>query len=264
MSNSWMASDELAAKLADTDLRLETCKSVTIELDKSQPPTPDGTGRPANFDVITSGVYRSSYPQEAHFDALADLDLKTIITFVNEPMSTAYASFISSNGITHHGIHVKANKDENVYTATEVVHEILDLMLNPENYPILIHCNKGKHRTGCMTACFRRVTGWSVDRAIDEYVKYATPKERELDKAFIRRFDPSVMKPLALERRLYGQMMLERQRGGADSSTNATESSMYTTYSYETDSSPELVAAVSKRLSLNEEMLASSKLWHYR
>lgn len=25
------------------------------------------------------------------------------------------------------------------------------------NHPLLIHCNKGKHRTGCLVGCFRKV-----------------------------------------------------------------------------------------------------------
>ena len=59
----------------NTDAR----RSSTMELDISQPPTPDGSGLPANFGVIGPGIYRASYPQAAHFAALEPLKLKTIV-----------------------------------------------------------------------------------------------------------------------------------------------------------------------------------------
>ena len=253
-------STDLASQLAEVvkELNLEHRPSVTIEQDKSNPPTPDGSGRPTNFDVIMPGLYRSSFPSYPHFQTLADLELKTIITFVDGPLDFAYANFISSNSITHHHIHVKANKDEDVFTDQETIHQILDLMLDPENYPMLIHCNKGKHRTGCVSACFRRVTGWSTEAAIEEYVRYSYPKDRELDKAFITRFDPTALKPLALERRLYGQMMLNRGTGQA-----STQSSLYTAYTNETNYS-DVLSDVEKRISEDEEMRAKFRFWNYR
>ena len=64
----WPDSDELAATLAKLSLNT---KSKTITEDKSQPPTPDNTGSPANFQIIAPGLYRSSYPHHVHFERLA-------------------------------------------------------------------------------------------------------------------------------------------------------------------------------------------------
>lgn len=36
-------------------------------------------GKPANFGVVMSGVYRSGYPTPADFDYLRELQLKTIV-----------------------------------------------------------------------------------------------------------------------------------------------------------------------------------------
>ncbi|CAN0534051.1 unnamed protein product, partial [Ectocarpus sp. 8 AP-2014] len=33
------------------------------------------------------------------------------------------------------------------------------LNTDASNHPMLVHCNKGKHRTGCLIGCFRRVRG---------------------------------------------------------------------------------------------------------
>lgn len=211
-------------KLADS-----VNKSKTMQNDQSQPPTPDGTGKPANFHTIAPGLYRSSYPQHVHFEQLEDLELKTIITLVPENLPLDYADWISSNGIVHHQIHVLANKDENVYTDVETINKVLSILLEPANYPLLLHCNKGKHRTGCMTACFRKVTGWPIEDCLEEYLKYSTPKSRDLDKAFIERFDPSALKPLALERGFVGGVYGPHLFA-------STQSSLYSNATAETDS----------------------------
>jgi protein tyrosine/serine phosphatase len=202
-------------------------KSITMEEDKSQPPTPDGTGLPVNFAQVGPGIYRASYPQAAHFFALQPLKLKTIITFVPEDILPDYQSFMRTEGITHHQIHVLPNKDPDVYTNDNVVNKIIKLILDPTNHPILIHCNKGKHRTGCMTACFRKVTGWSLEACLAEYEDYSRPKSRALDKDFITRFDASVLKPLALERGFVCEAFSEPYAGSSKDSeyTNCTYTS---------------------------------------
>ena len=201
-----------------------------MEEDKSQPPTPDGSGLPVNFAQIGPGIYRASYPQAAHFSALQPLKLKTIITFVPDTSLPDYQSFMRTEGIAHHRIHVLANKDPDVYTSDEVVNKTIKLMLDPTNHPILIHCNKGKHRTGCMAACFRKVTGWSLEACLTEYDKFSKPKARPLDKDFIARFDASVLKPLALERGFVCGAFSQPYTG-------SSKDSEYTNYTYTSDDS---------------------------
>lgn len=225
--SSWTAN--LAARLAN--LNCSDTTSRTMQNDKSQPPTPESSGLPANFQIIAPGIYRSSYPAHEHFEDLSDLELKTIITLVPEPLPIEYANFLSSNGITHHHIPILANKDENVFTPADTVNKVLSIMLEPANFPMLLHCNKGKHRTGCMTACFRKVTGWQLQDCIDEYTKYSWGKSRELDKAFITAYDDSVLKGIALERGYVGGVYGSHLFTSAQSSTYST----YSNASVETD-----------------------------
>jgi tyrosine-protein phosphatase SIW14 len=201
-----------------------------MEEDKSQPPTPDGSGLPVNFAQVGPGIYRGSYPQSAHFSALQPLKLKTIITFVPGDIHPDYQSFMHSQRITHHQIHVLANKDPDVFTSGEAVNKIIKLLLDPNNHPILIHCNKGKHRTGCIAACFRKVTGWSLESCLAEYDKYSKPKSRALDKEFIAQFDASVLKPLALERGFVCGAFSQPYTG-------SSKDSEYTSYTHASDDS---------------------------
>lgn len=53
-----------------------------------------------------------------------------------------------------------------------------------------------QHRTGCVVACFRRVQGWSLMAALQEYQKYSTPKSRVLDRNYIEEFDANALSDL--------------------------------------------------------------------
>lgn len=95
---------------------------------------------------------------------------------------------------------------------------ILQILLDPTNHPVLVHCNKGKvslspptekfvtrtnriiqHRTGCVIACLRKAQNWPPADVIAEYRKYSYPKNRSLDENFILDFDISNVARLAYE-----------------------------------------------------------------
>ncbi|KAK2763995.1 hypothetical protein FQN54_009614 [Arachnomyces sp. PD_36] len=181
----------------------ETCKTggdilaTSADLERSRPPTPHGEGLPINFAEVVPGVYRSSFPLQPHLKALEKLDLKTIITLVDEEYPPEYLEFVEENEIVHHKIHIVANKDPTVYASEETILRVLRIVLDKSNHPLLIHCNKGKHRTGCIVACFRKVQGWSLTAAITEYLKYSEPKSRTLDRNFITAFDETTLTDLA-------------------------------------------------------------------
>ena len=256
-----MEPNDLAASLAKLPM-LSTPE--TIEEDKSQPPTPDGTGRPANFHVIAPGLYRSSYPAYAHYETLADLELKTIITLVPETLSSEYCNFITSNGIIHHHIPILANKDPKVFSEPATVLKVMEILLDPHNYPLLLHCNKGKHRTGCMTACFRRICGWSLESCTAEYEKYSAPKDRVLDKVFIANFDPSPLKTIALERGYFAPVYRQPLAGDSVKSSNY---SMQTVTSHGSDDTEEhlLQNDYQQRVKAeNDAFLEPARRWSYK
>ena len=180
--------------------------SVTTEDERSQPPTPDGTGLPVNFHQIGPGIYRSSYPQAAHFERLKLFGFKTVVTLVaDRAPDKANEIFMSKHNITHRVIPCPGKtKDLEHACPYSVMHEIISLLLDRQNHPMLVHCNKGKHRTGCVVACFRKVTGWTDDAAVAEYERHAAPKDRHLDKAYISAFDPCLLKATALENGFVG------------------------------------------------------------
>jgi protein tyrosine/serine phosphatase len=51
----------------------------------------------------------------------------------------------------------------------EVIEEFLAVMDDPANYPVLLHCRAGLHRTGCLAAVYRmEYEGWTPYQAIAE------------------------------------------------------------------------------------------------
>jgi tyrosine-protein phosphatase SIW14 len=144
---------------------------------------------PSNYGAVLPGlIYRSSYPESKNYEFIKDLKIKSILTLVPEPISPEYKNFMDESGIQHFQVHIKANKGEVRVESCEML-RALRLLMDRTNHPMLIHCNKGKHRTGCTVACFRRIIGADFTSIIDEYHTYAGVKARLLDEVFFDTFD---------------------------------------------------------------------------
>ncbi|KAK3986623.1 putative tyrosine-protein phosphatase [Cladorrhinum sp. PSN332] len=146
-------------------------------------------GRPSNFGIVVPGVYRSSFPQSEDYTFIEDLKLKTIVTLVQKEFPKGYDGFIKKNGIKHCVFDMKGTKKEDIPIKT--MKSILRLVLDRRNHPLLIHCNHGKHRTGCVVAIVRRLSGWDLSNVLEEYRMYAEPKIRECDVKYITGFEPA-------------------------------------------------------------------------
>ncbi|KAK4189837.1 putative tyrosine-protein phosphatase [Podospora australis] len=146
-------------------------------------------GRPANFGIVVPGVYRSSFPQAEDYGFIEGLKLKTIVTLVQKEFPESYRPFIEEHGIKHHVFDMKGTKKEEIPIST--MKSILRLVLDTRNHPLLIHCNHGKHRTGCVVAIVRKISGWDLSNVLNEYKKFAEPKIRDCDVKYITGFEPT-------------------------------------------------------------------------
>lgn len=144
---------------------------------------------PINFGAVVPGsIYRSSFPLPENFGFLKSLELKTILTLVPEKYPQPNVEFMAQNGIRHFQVHIPANKGT-VCVPQYQMTEALGILLDRSNHPLLIHCNKGKHRTGCVVGCFRKCQGESLESIFLEYHTYADPKARILDECMVELFD---------------------------------------------------------------------------
>lgn len=144
-------------------------------------------GRPINFGAVLPGaVYRSSFPMPENLPFLGTLGLKTILSLVNHDFPPELKEFLTSNGIRHCIVEMQGTK--RVEIPDIVMNSIMEIALNKDNHPLLIHCNHGRHRTGCAIAVFRHVSGWHVDQIVQEYQGFAEPKARECDVKYITEY----------------------------------------------------------------------------
>lgn len=153
-------------------------------------------GQPANFGTVVPGIYRSSYPKDADYAFLQQLKLKTIITLVDKELPETFVPFMKANNIQHRHITMQGTKKETIPIQTMAA--ILEVIHDKRNHPLLIHCNHGKHRTGCVVALVRKIQNWDSERVLDEYRAYASPKIRDCDVDYISKFQTTDIQHLAL------------------------------------------------------------------
>ncbi|KAB5582415.1 tyrosine phosphatase family-domain-containing protein [Coniochaeta sp. 2T2.1] len=169
--------DELESSSIITTASLKTYKLDGLHEDD----------RPINFGRVIPGVYRSSFPKTEDYPFFKKLRLKTVVTLVQKDFPADYKPFLSDSNIKHHVFDMEGTKKATIPIQT--MSAILRLALNPRNYPLLIHCNRGRHRTGCVVAALRKLHGWHLDAVLDEYRAFAEPKIRECDVEYITAFD---------------------------------------------------------------------------
>jgi len=181
-----------AMSQAKAELTSVVAPAIAIQSDLVAPPL---DGRPHNFGVVVPGVYRSSYPKPEHYKFIQDLQLKTMVTLVKkEEMDQELMAFVGENGIHQIIFNMKGTKKEAIPSST--MKAILQVVLDRRNYPLMIHCNHGKHRTGCVVGAVRKIEGWANKECLDEYVSYAEPKIRDCDLDYIRDFQSSELQSL--------------------------------------------------------------------
>lgn len=168
--------------------------SFTAEI---QPLTP-----PENFAPVINKIYRSSFPQPNNFTFLKKLKLKSILCLIPEEYPSIHEDFFREQNIKLFQLGMSGNKEPFVKISHDLITEAIKIVLNPENHPILIHCNRGKHRTGCLVGVLRRLQKWSLTIIFDEYRKFAAPKERPMDQQFIELYNEQELIEYAKEKGL--------------------------------------------------------------
>ncbi|XP_009626948.1 inositol diphosphatase DSP1-like [Nicotiana tomentosiformis] len=150
---------------------------------------------PLNFSMVDYGVFRSGFPDIANFSFLQTLGLRSIIYLCPEPYPEANVEFLNANGIRPFQFAIEGSKEPPlVNIPEETIREALRVVLDEKNRPLLIHCKRGKHRTGCLVGCLRKLQNWCLTSIFDEYQRYAAEKARVSDLRFMELFDISGFK----------------------------------------------------------------------
>ena len=127
-----------------------------------------------HFDEVIPGVlYRSAQPDTERWPVLRDeYKIRTVVNFrFDDPGDESMIfekEFCKANNIKL----VRLALDDNPPTEEELK-TFLDIVKNPANQPVLVHCELGRSRTGVMVAAYRiKGNGWSAEKAIEESRNY--------------------------------------------------------------------------------------------
>lgn len=170
--------------------------SNTIELNAQMPPLIP----PFRFACVEAGVYRGAYPSLKNFRYLSRHQLKTVVSLVpdaSEP-SVDLAGFCAYSCIRHVSFTVAKYNDGFSHTA-DLVEDVLMLLLNPENHPLYIHCLDGRHNTGIVVMCLRKLQNWGLTAILSEFARYTKDASfQHGEKQFVSAFPAAISLPPAV------------------------------------------------------------------
>lgn len=183
---------------------------------------------PLNFSLVEDGIYRSGFPMPINYPFMEQLKLKTIIYLgdlgqdapkkktktdqrekddkkAKKPKKDKqgtveifenYKAWIATTDIKFHHLVMHSSQEPfilNSHSETqEALIKALQLMLDKQNFPMLIHSNKGKHRIGVLVGLMRKILqGWCMSGIFEEYEKFAMGKS-EFDLEFIELWQPEL------------------------------------------------------------------------
>ena len=107
-----------------------------------------------------------------------------------------YKAWIATTNIRFHHLVMHSSQEPFILNTQEgaqtALIQALTLMLDQQNFPILIHSNKGKHRIGVLVGLMRKLfQGWCMSGIFEEYEKFAQGKS-EYDLEFIELWQPEL------------------------------------------------------------------------
>src|SRR5262245_44963957 len=142
---------------------LTVLASLVLLLPTNNPTIPSETQIP-RFAKVAEGLYRGGQPDKTGFEFLKSQGIKTIINLRQE---NDEEPIVKKLGMNYVRIPMSISV---VSTIPEpAIKKYFEVLNNPDNYPIFIHCKRGADRTGALVGFYRVVAqGWDGDKAYDE------------------------------------------------------------------------------------------------
>ncbi|KAE9617733.1 hypothetical protein Lal_00027269 [Lupinus albus] len=149
---------------------------------------------PSNFSMVEEAIFRSSFPHPSNFPFLQTLNLRSIIYLCPEPYPHENLEFLQSHNIRLFQFGIEGKKENSSPVRNNSIMEALKVLIDVRNHPVLIHCKQGKHRTGCLVGCLRKLQNWCLSSVFEEYQRFAGAKSRIMDLTFIETFDILILR----------------------------------------------------------------------
>lgn len=121
-----------------------------------------------NFAKVNDHYYRGSQPDAEGFAQLKRFGIKTVIDLRQDYKKDEETS-VRDLGMNFFRIPLKTR----VAATDEQTNYFLNLVNDPANWPVYVHCKGGRHRTGAMTGIYRIThDGWTAEQVWEEMKKY--------------------------------------------------------------------------------------------
>jgi protein tyrosine phosphatase (PTP) superfamily phosphohydrolase (DUF442 family) len=121
-----------------------------------------------NFGQVDQHYFRGAQPKGHDYADLAAAGVKTLINLTSDDADATERSMAASAGLKYFQIAMTTHQPP----TTAQITQFLQVVTDPANQPVYVHCVGGRHRTGVMTAVYRMVNGWTADRAFQEMKHY--------------------------------------------------------------------------------------------
>ncbi|BDU73194.1 fused DSP-PTPase phosphatase/NAD kinase-like protein [Mesoterricola silvestris] len=144
--------------------------------------TPSDTEVPgvANFARLSPAVWRGAQPTAEGFRNLEKWGVRTVISFRHD-----HDDFQELKGTGLKYLRIPSLAFD---PSLENIARFLKVVEDEANWPVFIHCAKGKDRTGYNAAAYRIVIqGWTPARALEEMHAFRFNRIWVLNPGFVRR-----------------------------------------------------------------------------
>jgi tyrosine-protein phosphatase SIW14 len=120
-----------------------------------------------NFGKVNDNYYRGAQPEDGDYADLAALGIRTVIDLTRDVPEEQ--GLVERAGMKFYRIPMTTSQRPSETAITT----FLDLVNDPANQPVYVHCQGGRHRTGVMTAVYRMTDdGWTAAHAYAEMKQF--------------------------------------------------------------------------------------------
>ncbi|CAG8520917.1 17324_t:CDS:2 [Acaulospora morrowiae] len=159
---------------------------------------------PFRYAIVEDGVYRGAYPKNRNYRFLRRLKLKTILALIPNQPVPELLEFCQQENVRNIHLQVAKVKDNVPLSYSKVVQSI-QIIIDPTNHPIFVHCLDGANVTGLVIACLRKLQMWSIPSAMGEFLRHLrggviSSEESE----FVEKFSAEIEIPRVIPPWLWG------------------------------------------------------------
>ena len=124
-----------------------------------------------NFCKVEESFYRGAYPTEQGLQYLKQIGIKTIVDFRSPGRAVSQEKRLAEGlGIKYINIPFGFFR---MPPEDSQIRKFIDIVKDPANRPIFVHCQHGRDRTGMMVATYRIVVqDWPKEKAYQEAKGY--------------------------------------------------------------------------------------------